>query len=102
MPRRLTPQRAPKGAHIGEVRQTSRGVIPRQGVIVITIIIILPRDHLGGRLLEREPVEALLTSTLLQRLLLLGLADLTLLGDVFLLFLLGRQEASSLSSDPIF
>jgi hypothetical protein len=43
-----------------------------------------------------------LTSTLLQRLLLLGLADLTLLGGVFLLFLLGRQEASSLPSDPIF
>jgi hypothetical protein len=43
-----------------------------------------------------------LTSTLLQRLLLLGLADLTLLGGVFLLFLLGHQEASSLPSDLIF
>jgi hypothetical protein len=43
-----------------------------------------------------------LTSTLLQRLLLLDLADLTLLGGVFLLFLLGCQEASSLPSDPIF
>jgi hypothetical protein len=43
-----------------------------------------------------------LTSTLLQRLLLLGLADLTLLGGVFLLFLLGCQEVSSLPSDPIF
>jgi hypothetical protein len=43
-----------------------------------------------------------LATTLLQRLLLEGLADLTLLGSVFLLLLLGRQEASSLPSDPIF
>jgi hypothetical protein len=42
------------------------------------------------------------TTTLLQRFLLEGLADLTLLGSVFLLLLLGRQEASSLPSDPIF
>jgi hypothetical protein len=39
---------------------------------------------------------------LLQHLLLLGLADLMLLGGVFLLFLLGHREASSLLSDPIF
>jgi hypothetical protein len=39
---------------------------------------------------------------LLQRLLLKGLADLTLLGSVFLFLLLGRQVASSLPSDPIF
>jgi hypothetical protein len=43
-----------------------------------------------------------LATVFLQRLLLEGLADLTLLGSVFLLLLLGRQEASSLSSDPIF
>jgi hypothetical protein len=82
------------------VRQGSRGVVPRLGVVVITVI-VLPRDRLGGRLLEREPVEALLATAFLQRLLLEGLADLMLLGSVFLL-LLGRQEASSLPSDPIF
>jgi hypothetical protein len=38
---------------------------------------------------------------LLQRLLLKGLTDLTLLGSIFLL-LLGRQEASSLPSNLIF
>jgi hypothetical protein len=83
------------------VRQGSRGVIPRPCVIIITVI-ILPRNHLRGRLLERDPAEALLVTALLQRLLLVGLADLTLLGSVFLLLLLGRQEASSLPSDLIF
>jgi hypothetical protein len=39
---------------------------------------------------------------LLQRLLLKGLTDLTLLGSIFLLLLLGRQEASSLPSNLIF
>jgi hypothetical protein len=38
----------------------------------------------------------------LQRLLLEGLVDLMLLGSIFILLLLGRQEASSLPSDPIF
>jgi hypothetical protein len=38
----------------------------------------------------------------LQRLLLEGLADLTLLGSVFILLLLGHQEALSLPSDLIF
>jgi hypothetical protein len=89
-----------KGAHIGEVRQGSHGVVPRPGVVVATII-ILPRDHLRGRLLEREPIETLLLTALLQRLLLEGLVDLVFLGGVLLL-LLGRQEASSLLSDPIF
>jgi hypothetical protein len=42
-----------------------------------------------------------LSTALLQRLLLEGLADLTFLGGVLLL-LLGRQEAASLPSDPIF
>jgi hypothetical protein len=101
-PGRSTPQWAPKGAHIGEVRQRSRGLVPRPGIIVVAAIVVLPQDRLGGRLLEWEPVKALLMSALLQCLLLLGLADLTLLGGVFLLFLLGRQEASSLPSDPIF
>jgi hypothetical protein len=82
------------------VRQRSRVVIPRPGVVVAAVI-VLPRDRLGGRLLEREPVEALLATTLLQRFLLEGLTDLTPLGSVLLL-LLGRQEASSLPSDPIF
>jgi hypothetical protein len=69
------------------VCQGSRGVIPRPDVIVIAVI-VLPRDRLEGRLLKREPVEALLAMVFLQRLLLEGLADLTLLGSVFLL--LGR------------
>jgi hypothetical protein len=38
----------------------------------------------------------------LQHLLLEGLPDLTLLGSVLLLLLLGHQEASSLPSGPIF
>jgi hypothetical protein len=101
-PGRSTPNGLQKGAHIGEVRQRSRGLVPRPGVIVVAIIVVLPQDRLRGRLLEREPVKALLTSALLQRLLLLGLTDLTLLGGVFLLFLLGRQEVSSLPSDLIF
>jgi hypothetical protein len=42
--------------------------MPRPGVVV-TAVFILPRDRLGGRLLEREPVEALLATVLLQRLL---------------------------------
>jgi hypothetical protein len=71
-------------------------------VILVAVVIVLPRDHLGGRLLEGKPVEALLASMLLQRLLLLGLADLVLLGGVLRLFLLGRQEASSLPSNLIF
>jgi hypothetical protein len=42
-----------------------------------------------------------LAAALLQRLMLEGLLDLTLLGSVLLLLLMGRQEASSLSSSPI-
>jgi hypothetical protein len=42
-----------------------------------------------------------LVTALLQRLLLEGLLDLTILGSVLLLLLLGRQEASSLPSGPI-
>jgi hypothetical protein len=59
------------------------------------------RGRTSGRLLEREPVEALLATTLLQRLLLEGLPNLMLLGSVLLL-LLGHQEVSSLPGDPIF
>jgi hypothetical protein len=40
--------------------------------------------------------------TLLQRLLLEGLSDLTLLGSILLLLLLGYREASSLPSGLIF
>jgi hypothetical protein len=74
----------------------------RTSSVVVVTVVVLPRDSLGGRLLEREPVETLLSTTLLQRLLLEGLADLTFLGGILLLLLLGRQEASSLPSDPIF
>jgi hypothetical protein len=81
------------------VHQKSRGIIPRPGVIIAAVF-VLPRDRLGGRFLEREPLEALLAAVLLQRLTLKGLLDLTLLGSVLLL-LLGRQEASSLPSGPI-
>jgi hypothetical protein len=100
-PGRSTPDGLQKGPNIGEVRQGSHGVIPQPSVIIAAVI-VLPRDCLGGRLLEWEPVKALLATTLLQCLLLEGLVDFTLLGSVFLLLLLGRQEASSLPSDPIF
>jgi hypothetical protein len=83
------------------VRQGSRGVIPRPNVIVVAVF-VLPQDRLGGRLLEREPVEALLAMAFLQRLLLEGLPNLTLLGSVLLLLLLGCQEASSHPSSLIF
>jgi hypothetical protein len=83
------------------VLQGSHGVVPRPGVVVVAVI-VLHRDCLEGRLLEREPVEALLATVLLQCLLLEGLVDLTLLGSIFLPLLLGCQEASSLPSDPIF
>jgi hypothetical protein len=43
-----------------------------------------------------------LATAFLQHLLLEGLPDLTLLGSVFLLLLLGCQEASSLPSGTIF
>jgi hypothetical protein len=58
-----------------------------------------PMGSRKGRTLGRCAREV--ATAFLQRLLLEGLADLTLLGSVFLL-LLGRQEASSLLSDPIF
>jgi hypothetical protein len=83
------------------VRQRSRGIVPQPGVVA-TAVFVLPRDHLRGRLLEREPIEALLATALLQCLLLEGLPDLTLLGSVLLLLLLGCQEVSSLPSGPIF
>jgi hypothetical protein len=83
------------------VHQGSRGVVPRPGVIIV-VVIVLPRDCIGGRLLEQEPIEPLFVTVLLQCLLLEGLADLTIFGSIFILLLLGRQEASSLPSDPIF
>jgi hypothetical protein len=82
------------------VRQKGRGIIPRPDVIVAAVF-ILPGDRLGGRLLDWEPLEALLVAVLLQRLTLKGFLDLTLLGSVLLFLLLGRREASSLSSSPI-
>jgi hypothetical protein len=82
------------------VRQKSHGIIPRPGVIVAAVFVLL-RDRLRGRLLDREPLEALLAAELLQRLALEGLLDLTLLGSVLLFLLLGHREASSLSSSPI-
>jgi hypothetical protein len=82
------------------VSQRSHGIIPRPGVIIAAVF-VLPRDRLRRRLLEREPVEALLATALLQCLLLEGLAELTLLGSILLLLLLGRQEASSLLSGSI-
>jgi hypothetical protein len=83
------------------VCEGGRGIIPRPGVVVVAVF-VLPRDCLGGRLLEREPIEALLATAFLQRLLLESLLDLTLLGSILLLILLGYQEVSSLSSSPIF
>jgi hypothetical protein len=92
-----------EGAHVGEVRHTGRGVIPRQGIVVpITVVIVLPRDRLRGRLLEGKPVEALLAPMFFQLLLLLGLADLALLGSILRLLLLGHQVASSFPSRLVF
>jgi hypothetical protein len=82
------------------VRQKGRSIIPRPGVVVAAVF-VLPRDHLGGRLLDWEPLEALLATVLLQRLALEGFLDLTLLGSVLLFLLLGHREASSLPSSPI-
>jgi hypothetical protein len=82
------------------VRQKSRGIIPRPGV-VIAAVLILPRDRLGGGFLDRKTLEALLAAALIQRLTLEGLLDLTLLRSVLLLLLLGRREASRLSSSLI-
>jgi hypothetical protein len=75
-------------------------MISRLGIVVAAIF-VLPRDHLGGRLLDWEPLEALLVMALLQCLTLEGLLDLTLLGSALLFFLLGHREASSLLSGPI-
>jgi hypothetical protein len=102
MPGRSTPDVLQKGAHVGKVRQPKCGIILRHGVVipitVVIVVILLPRDCLGGRLLEGKPFEALLTSTLLQLLPLLSLADLALLGGILLLLLLGRLLASNLPS----
>jgi hypothetical protein len=76
------------------VHQKSRG-------IVITAVLILPRDRLGGGFLNRETLEALLAAVVIQRLTLEGLLDLTLLRSVLLFLLLGHREASRLSSSPI-
>jgi hypothetical protein len=101
MPRRSTPhQWALAGSYIEEVRQKSHGIIPRPDV-VIAAVLILPRDHLRGGFLDRETLETLLAAALIQRLTLEGLPDLTLLHGILLSLLLGRREASRLSSSPI-
>jgi hypothetical protein len=82
------------------VRQKSRSIIPRPGVIVAAII-ILPQDRLRGGFLDRETLKTLLAMVLIQRLTLEGLPDLTLLHGVLLSLLLGYREASRLSSSPI-
>jgi hypothetical protein len=82
------------------VRQKSHGIIPRPGVIIAAVL-ILPRDCLGGGFLNRKTLEALLAAELIQRLTLEGLLDLMLLRSVLLFLLLGRREASRLSSSPI-
>jgi hypothetical protein len=95
-----SPNGLQQGPHVREVRQKGRGITPRPGVVVAAVF-VLPRDRLGGRLLDWEPLEALLVATLLQRLTLKGFLDLTLLSSVLLFLLLGRREASSLPSSPI-
>jgi hypothetical protein len=82
------------------VRQKSHGVIPRPTVIVVAIL-ILPRDRLRGGFLNRETLEILLATALIQRLTLEGLPDLMLLHGVLLSLLLSRREASRLSSSKI-
>jgi hypothetical protein len=98
---RSTPaNRLQQGPHIREVHQKSRGIVPRPGVIV-TAILILPRDRLRGGFLDRETLETLLAVTLIQRLTLEGLPSLMLLRGVLLSLLLSYREASRLSSSPI-
>jgi hypothetical protein len=84
--------------NVGEVSQAGRGFIPRQGVIVFTVavVVVLLRDRLRGRLCQGNPVDGLLAPKFLQRLRLLGLADRPLLGRLLDLLLLGRVPASSL------
>jgi hypothetical protein len=72
------------------VRQKSRGIIPRPGIVVAAVF-ILPRDRLEGGFLDQETLEALLVVALFQRLTLEGLLDLMLL-----FLLLGRRDASRL------
>jgi hypothetical protein len=82
------------------VHKKSHGIIPRPGIIIVAVF-ILPRDRLRGGFLDRETLEALLAAALFQSLMLEGLLDLTLLSSVLLFLLLGRREASCLSSSPI-
>jgi hypothetical protein len=83
------------------VRQKSHGIVPRHDVIIAAILII-PRDRLRGGFLDRETLKTLLVAALIQCLALEGLCDLTLLCGVLLSLLLGRREASRLSSSLIF
>jgi hypothetical protein len=82
------------------VHRKSHGIVPRPGVVV-TAVLILPRDRLRGGFLDRETLETLLAAMLIQHLALEVLPDLTLLRSVLLSLLLGRREASRLSSSPI-
>jgi hypothetical protein len=82
------------------MHEKSRSVIPRLGIIIVTILILL-RGRLRRGLLDVETLEPLLAATPIQRLALKGLPDLTLLRGVFLFLLLSRGKASHLSSSAI-
>jgi hypothetical protein len=88
--------------NVGKVPQFGRGLIPRQGVVVFAaVVVVLPRDRLGRRRRQGDPVDGLLAPELLQRLRLFGLADCPLLGRLLGLLLLGGMLASSLPSGPV-
>jgi hypothetical protein len=84
------------------VRQKSHGVVPRPGLIIaVILVLILPRGHLRGGFLDGETLETLLAVALIQHLTLEGLFDLTLLRGVFLFLVLSYRDASHLSSSAI-
>jgi hypothetical protein len=70
------------------VRKCSRDVVPRLGIIIIAIIVIIffPRGYLRRGLLHRETLEPLLATALIQRLALEDLPVLPLLHGIFLFF----------------
>jgi hypothetical protein len=90
-----------QGPYVREVRKESHGIIPRPGVVIIAIIILLLRGRLRGGLLLRETLEFLLATSFYLHLALEDLPIVPLLRGIFLLFLLSRGEASHLSSGVI-
>jgi hypothetical protein len=82
------------------MREKSCSVIPRLGIIIVAILILL-RGRLRRGLLDGETLEPLLAAAPIQCLALEGLPDLTLLHGIFLFLFLSRRKASYLSSSMI-